>query len=176
MTFTQIALFAGLAGYLIATQVGRHRVTLHRFILPVAAVVFVGFQYLKGIPTAGGDLNFELILSLVGVGFGLVAAGCVRIERDPGSGRLMMRAGIAYALVWIVALGGRLAFAWAATHGWGRQVGEFSMQHAITGSAAWTAAFILMALAMVGTRTVVLGTRSMLAARQARLVPAINQA
>jgi hypothetical protein len=61
--------------------------------------------------------------------------------------------------------GGRLAFAWAASHLWSQQVAQFSLQHAITGSAAWTAAFILMALSMVLARTVVTAARALLVDR-----------
>jgi hypothetical protein len=39
---------------------------------------------------------------------------------------------------------------------------QFSLQHAITGSAAWTAAFVLMALSMVVARTVVVSMRALL--------------
>ena len=49
-------------------------------------------------------------------------------------------------------IGGRIAFAQWATGAGGRAVGEFSMQHHISGADAWTAAFVLMALTMVLAR------------------------
>jgi hypothetical protein len=49
-------------------------------------------------------------------------------------------------------IGGRVAFAEWATHTGARTVGEFSVRHQITGADAWTAAFVLMAVAMVVVR------------------------
>jgi hypothetical protein len=68
------------------------------------------------------------------------------------SGRLLARAGTAFAAVWVLAIGGRIAFAELATHSWGPAVARFSIAHQITGADAWRAAFVLMALVMVLTR------------------------
>jgi hypothetical protein len=84
------------------------------------------------------------------------------VERDEQTGRIVTEAGVAYATLWVIVFGGRLAFAWAATNLWPHQVMQFSVQHAITDSAAWTAAFVLMALSMVVTRTAVVAARALL--------------
>ena len=47
----------------------------------------------------------------------------------------------------------------AATHGAGPVIARFSVAHQITGSAAWMAALVLMALADVLTRLVVIHLR-----------------
>ncbi len=167
MDATEIILFAGLALSSIATQVGRHPASAHRFLTPLAAVGAAAVLYLKGVPTAGDDLPFELACAAAGLAFGLLAASLVRVERDGRSGRVVLQAGIAYAAVWALVLGGRLAFGWAASGVWRHAVGRFSMDHAITGEAAWTAAFVLMAIAMVGARTAVLAARALLVARAA---------
>jgi hypothetical protein len=167
MNATEIILFAGLALYIIATQLGRRPVSLRRFFTPLIAVVAVAVIYLKGVPTVGGDLPFELACTAAGLAFGVLAASLVRVERDGRTGRLVMQAGIAYAAVWALVFGGRLAFGWAASGVWRAAVGQFSMAHAITGEAAWTAAFVLMAIAMVGARTAVLAVRAALVARGA---------
>jgi hypothetical protein len=161
MNTTQIIIFGGLAAFIIATQVGRHTISLRRFITPILAVIGVSFVYLKGVPTVGGDLPFELICTLVGIAFGLLAASLVRVERDGRSGKLVTQAGVAYATVWAIVFGGRIAFGWAASNAWQRAVGQFSIDHAITGEAAWTAAFVLMAIAMVAARTAVLAARAL---------------
>ncbi|HLJ69243.1 MAG TPA: hypothetical protein VKX16_17955 [Chloroflexota bacterium] len=171
MNATEIVIFAGLATLIIATQVGRRRLTLRRLAVPLLAVGFVAIQYLHSIPTAGGDLDFEIVLSVVGALCGVLAAWFMSVERDAESGVLFTRAGIAYASLWVVIFGGRLAFAWGATHLWSHALAQFSLQHAITGSAAWTAAFILMALSMVVARTVVVGVRALLLTQPA--VPAL---
>ena len=165
MTLNDIILFVGIAALAIFTQVGRRPITLRRFLIPIAAVGYAAFHYLQTIPTVGGDLDFEAALTLVGLAFGLLAAYAVRVERDADSGRIVMQAGLAYATIWIVAFGGRLAFDWAAHNVWRHAVAQFSIQHAITGSDAWTAGFVLMAIAMVAARTLVLGVRAALVAR-----------
>jgi hypothetical protein len=161
-------MFVGIAALVIVTQMGRHAIGPRRFLLPILAVGFAGYHYLQSIPTAGGDLDFELICTLAGIGFGLLAASLVRVDRDATTGRLMMEAGVAYAAVWVTVFGCRLAFAWLATHVWNHQIAQFSVQHAITSGAAWTAAFVLMALAMVVARTAALGIRTALVANQTR--------
>jgi hypothetical protein len=87
------------------------------------------------------------------------------VHRDRG-GRLVMRAGAAYAALWIAVIGGRCVFAYGADHWFGRQIGEFSITHQITGADAWTAAFILMALAMVVVRVAATGVATAVAARR----------
>jgi hypothetical protein len=172
MNATEIITFAGIAGFIIVTQVGRHPLSLRRFVTPLLVAGFVAYTYLHSIPTVGGDLDFEIVLSLAGALFGVLAAFLVRVERDSRTGRIMMQAGLTYAALWAIVFGGRLAFAWAASNIWTRQVEQFSFQHQITGSAAWTAAFVLMALSMVLARTFVLGARTLLVARPLPLSPA----
>jgi hypothetical protein len=67
--------------------------------------------------------------------------------------------------MWIAGVGARMAFYFAATHGAGPAIAAFSIAHHITGSAAWTAALVMMALADVLTRlvTVYLRGRSLAA-------------
>ena len=61
--------------------------------------------------------------------------------------------------MWIGAVGARLAFAIAAGNGAGPALARFSTAHHITGSAAWEAALVLMALADVLTRLAVIYLR-----------------
>ena len=172
MNTTEIITFAGLAVFVIATQMGRRRSHLRRLLLPFLAVGIVGYHYLQSVPTVGGDLDFEVSLSLAGALCGVLAAGLMNVERDEQTGRIVTQAGVAYAALWVIVFGGRLAFAWAASHLWSHQVAQFSIQHAITGSAAWTAAFVLMALSMVVARTVVVALRALLMDRPYGLHPA----
>ena len=175
MNATEIIVFVGLAALIIGLQVGRRQLTVRRLLVPFLAAGVVAFHYLHTVPTTGGDLDFEVSLSLAGALCGVLAGVLMSVERDEQTGRLMTRGGVAYAALWIIVFGGRLAFAWAASHVWSHQVAQFSLQHAITGSAAWTAAFILMALAMVATRTAVLAARALRAAR-APLAPSSSLA
>ena len=174
MSTTEIIIFVGLATFVIVTQLGRRQLSLRRLALPLAAVVLVAFDYLHSVPTVGGDLDFEIGLTLAGALCGVLAGYLMTVERDLQSGRIMTRAGIAYAALWVIVFGGRLAFAWGATHLWSHQIGQFSVQHAITGSAAWTAAFVLMALSMVVARTAVVGLRALLMA-QPQALPLVKR-
>ena len=54
--------------------------------------------------------------------------------------------------MWIAGVGARMVFYFAATHGAGPAIAAFSIAHHITGSAAWTAALVMMALADVTAR------------------------
>jgi hypothetical protein len=172
MNTTEILTFIGLAALIIGTQVGRHPLTPRRLLLPFVAAGVVAYHYLQSIPTVGGDMDFDIALSLAGAACGVLAAFLMGVERDGRTGRIMLQAGLAYAALWVIVFGGRLAFAWAATNLWTHQIEQFSLQHEITGNAAWTAAFVLMALSMVVARTAVVGIRALLVARPLPLQPA----
>jgi hypothetical protein len=99
---------------------------------------------------------------------GAVAGLTTKLRRDPASldpaappkaGRALGRAGWLAASLWIAGVGARMAFAIAASNGAGPAIARFSMAHQITGSAAWVAALIMMALADVLTRLVVIYAR-----------------
>jgi len=61
--------------------------------------------------------------------------------------------------MWIGGVGARLAFAVAASNGAGPAIARFSVAHHNTGSAAWVAALVMMALADVLTRLAVIYLR-----------------
>lgn len=174
MNASEIITFAGLATFVIATQMGRRRLSLRRLLLPVLAVAIVGYHYLQGVPTVGGDLDFEVSLTVAGALCGILAAGLMNVERDEQTGLIVTEAGLTYAALWAIVFGGRLAFAWAAQNVWSQQVAQFSIQHQITGSAAWTAAFVFMALSMVLARTMVVGLRALLVLRPSALNSALE--
>ena len=56
-------------------------------------------------------------------------------------------AGVLAASMWVGGVGARLAFAVAAGNGAGPAIARFSVAHHITGSSAWIAALVMMALA-----------------------------
>lgn len=172
MTIQEILLFVGLGAVILLTQVGRHAVGPRNFLLPFVIVAVVVKNYMTSVPTVGGDVDFYLLCMAIGIGFGLLASAVMRVERDALTGKVMTVAGLGYAAVWFVVIGGRLAFAYAATHVLHHQVAQFSYQHLITGGAAWTAAFIFMTVAMIGTRTAILAAKVALATRRSELQPA----
>jgi hypothetical protein len=154
MSTSQLFLNLGLLVFVLGTNLGTRTVTGRRLLLPVLLVLIAGWAFLQDLPTTGGDARLELAGTIVGVVLGVAAAALMPVRRD-SAGRLVTTAGLGYAVLWIAVIGGRIAFAYSAT-GWAsRSVGEFSVAQQITGAAAWTAAFVLMALAMVLTRVAV---------------------
>jgi hypothetical protein len=140
-----------LLGWVLLRNLGTRPVTRSTYLVPLTVVAVAAGIYLRDVPGAGYYHALELAGVGAGVVFGLAATACTRLVRDD-AGRLLARAGIAFAAVWVIAIGGRIAFAELATHSWGPEVARFSVAHQITGADAWRAAFVLMALAMVLTR------------------------
>lgn len=153
MSTSQYALNVALLAYILLSNLGIHAVTRRRLVLPVVLVVVAGEVFLHDLPTAGNDARLELVGLGVGVLLGVVAGLLVRVRRS-GS-EVLMSAGTAYAALWVGVIGGRMVFAYGADHWFTQRIGLFSYEHRITGADAWTAAFVLMALAMVLTRVAV---------------------
>jgi hypothetical protein len=160
---TEILIAALIVGSVLL-QFGEHKMTLWRLLLPLGIVAWAAARYLTGFPTEGNDLLFELAGLAIGVATGLIAAVLMGVRRAE-KGQVWLTAGIAYAAFWIVIFGARIAFAWLATNSsaFERQIGLFSYYNHITGAAAWTAFFILQAIAMVVVRSLVVGVRALLA-------------
>ncbi len=163
MTTTQYLLNAGLLVWVLGANLGTRRLTRARLLLPVLAAVVLGVLLLHDLPTLGNDGRLELVGLASGVLLGGLAASLVRLRRD--SGTVLATAGAGFAALWVLVIGGRVLFAYGADHWFGAGIARFSVTHLITGADAWTAAFVLMALAMVATRQVVTAT---LAARLRR--------
>jgi hypothetical protein len=153
MTTTQWLLNAGLLIFILATNLGTRPVTRRRLILPIILAAVAGILMLSNIPTHGNDLALDYIGAGAGVGLGILAALLMRVELN-AAGRVTSTAGLPYAVLWLLVIGGRVAFAESAS-GWASAgVRDFSISNSITGSDAWTAAFIIMALTMVAARVV----------------------
>ena len=150
MSTTQWILNLGLLGWVLLRNLGSKPVTRATFAVPLLIVAVAAAVFLTDIPTVGNDVPLEVIGAAAGAVLGVAATGLTRIHRT-GSGTVIT-AGAAFAALWIGVIGGRIAFAQWATGAGGRAVGEFSMQHHISGADAWTAAFVLMALTMVLAR------------------------
>jgi hypothetical protein len=160
MSTSQYALNLGLLAFILWSNLGTRELTRARLLLPLVVVAGVGAGFLAHVPTEGNDLALEAALAGGGAVLGVLAGLLVRVEPARDRSGLVMRAGAAYAALWVVVIGGRMAFAYGADHWFGRQIATFSVVHQITGAAAWTAAFVLMALAMVLTRVAVTAARA----------------
>ena len=144
---------------LVVRQLRERRLDLRSLVLPVALVGWAAAMFLHTIPTAGDDLVLMLVLAAAGAAMG-AAAGLTTHLRVGDDGVALGRAGFVAAGLWIAGVGARMAFAYAAGHGLGPAIRSFSLAHGITGSQAWVAALVLMALADVATRLGVLQVRA----------------
>ena len=143
---------------LVIRQIRGSKLDLVNLVLPLVIVVGVGFQYLRSIPTAGNDLVLITVLAGVGLLLGAGAALTTRLRLGT-DGVPFAKAGVVAAVLWVLGIGFRMGFAYASDHGAGASIARFSLQHDITGSSAWVAALVLMALTEVIARMALLRLR-----------------
>ena len=143
---------------MVVRQIREHPLDLRSMAAPVIAVAAAAVLFLHSVPLGGNDIALEAACVLAGAGMGAVGGFATRLRLDAG-GRPLGRAGWLAASMWVGGVGARLAFAVAATYGAGPAIARFSVAHHITGSAAWIAALVMMALADVLTRLVVIYLR-----------------
>ena len=167
MTIFDYLLNIALVG-LVVLQLRGRRLDRRGLVLPLVLVGWAASQYLHGIPTAGNDPLLVTLGVLAGLTLGSASAVLTRLERD-GDGIAVARATIAAAALWVVGIGGRMAFSLSMQHGAGPAVMRFSQAHRLTG-AGWVTAMVLMALVEVVSRTLILWARSRTIAAPQRVV------
>ncbi|MEU0950084.1 hypothetical protein ABZ379_46685 [Streptomyces canus] len=158
MTTTDYLISAVLV-LLVIPQIRGTRQTLRNALLPVVAVAAAAAYYLKSFPTQGHDVQLDLIGVLVGAALGLACGATTRLSRG-SDGIAVAKAGVAAAVLWIAGMASRAGFEIWATHSGSATVAQFSRDNLITGSAAWTAALLLMALAQVLSRLAVVRVKA----------------
>lgn len=158
MTTTDYLISATLV-LLVVPQIRGIRQTLHSTLLPIAAVAGAAAYYLKSFPTQGHDLRLDVVCGVVGAALGVACGAATRLSRA-SDGVAFARAGALAALLWIVGMASRFGFEYWVDHGGSGSVARFSRDNLITGSDAWTAALLLMALAQVLGRLAVIRVRA----------------
>jgi len=143
---------------MVIRQIREHSLDLRSLAIPVLAVGVAAVLFLHSVPLGGSDIALELACVLAGATLGAIGGLSTHLRRGP-DGRPMGRAGWLAASMWVGGVGARLAFAVAASNGAGPAIARFSVANHITGSAAWVAALIMMALADVLTRLVIIYLR-----------------
>jgi hypothetical protein len=143
---------------MVIRQIREHPLDLRSLAVPVLAVGCAAVLFLHSVPAGGNDIALELACVLAGSVMGAVGGLATRL-RLGADGRPVGRAGALAASMWVGGVGARLAFAVAASNGAGPAIARFSIAHLVTGSAAWVAALVMMALADVLTRLIVVYQR-----------------
>jgi hypothetical protein len=143
---------------LVIRQIREHPLDARSLATPVLAVGAAAVMFLHSVPVGGSDLALAAAGVLAGAAMGAIGGLATKL-RLGADGRPLGRAGILAASMWIGGVGARLAFAIAAGNGAGPAIARFSVAHHITGSAAWVAALVMMALADVLTRLAVIYLR-----------------
>lgn len=145
MTLQTWILVLAVFAVVVLTRIGRHRYGRRTRLLTVAVIAFLFIKYVQGMTTVGDDLALEAACAGTGFLFGLGMTAVSSVERDE-SGQQWFRAGLGYVVLWVVMLGVRVVFAYAASGFARQQVGRFFIQHHLTGGAV-TPAFVLMTIA-----------------------------
>jgi hypothetical protein len=143
---------------LVIRQIREHPLDARSLATPVLAVGCAAVLFLHSVPAGGNDLVLEAVCVLAGAVMGALGGLATRL-RLGADGRPLGRAGVLAASMWIGGVGARLIFAVAANNGAGPAIARFSVAHHITGSSAWVAALVMMALADVLARLVVIYLR-----------------
>ncbi|HEV3287388.1 MAG TPA: hypothetical protein VG123_00185, partial [Streptosporangiaceae bacterium] len=133
---------------LVIRQIREHPLDARSLATPVLAVGCAAVLFLHSVPAGGSDLLLEAVCVLAGAVMGGLGGLATRL-RVGADGRPLGRAGVLAASMWVGGVGARLVFAVAATNGAGPAIARFSVAHHITGSSAWVAALVMMALADV---------------------------
>jgi len=163
---------------LVIRQIREHPLDARSLAVPVLAVGAAAVMFLHSVPAGGSDLALEAAGVAAGAAMGAIGGLATRLRLGAG-GRPLGRAGVLAASMWIGGVGARLAFAIAAGNGAGPAIALFSIAHHITGSSAWVAALVMMALADVLTRLAVIylrGRRLAAAPAAAARIPAAARA
>lgn len=144
---------------LVLRQIRENRLDLANLVLPVVLVAGAAAYYLRSVPTAGHDVLLDVTLGAAGLALGALCALATRVRRGP-DGIALARAGAVAAVLWVIGIGARMAFAIWSDHGGAPHIASFSVAHQITGSGAWVAALVIMALAEVLARLGILRLRA----------------
>jgi hypothetical protein len=150
-----LVLFAVLEADLGPTR----KVTRLRLLRPLLLAASIVPLFLAAVATHGTGLALEIGGGVAGVLLGLAAAGLMSVRRDPATGRVVTRAGAAYAALWIAVIAARSCFSIGAVHWFNHPLTNWMAGNQVTG-AALTDTLVIMAVGMALARTIGLALRA----------------
>lgn len=148
----------------VIRQMRIRKLTLRSLLLPLGLVAGAGITYLRPISLHGSNISLIAVLAATGIFLGTLSGAATCVWRR-GDGAVYSRAGILAALLWVLGMGARFAFAIWVTHSGAATVARFSIHHSITGANIWQFALVLMAYGEVLSRIGVLQVRRIRAER-----------
>jgi hypothetical protein len=157
MTTTDYLIDSALV-LLVLLQIKERKLTTQAIVRPIVIVGVAVANYFHNIPTAGNDLVLIFALALTGLTIGVASAVSVHVRRGD-HGEVLVRAGWASAIFWVLGMGSRFAFLIWISHGGASSIASFSAAHSITSGAAWTDALLGMAVLEVVGRSLALALR-----------------
>jgi hypothetical protein len=141
-----------------------------RMLRPLLLSATIVPMFLEAVATHGTGFALEIGGGVAGVLLGLTAASLMSIRREPTTGRVVTRAGAAYAALWTAVIAARSCFSIGAVHWFNHPLATWMINHQVTG-AAITDTLIVMAVAMTLARTLSLAARANQIRRLAPVAP-----
>jgi hypothetical protein len=142
----------------LEADLGYRKITARRLLRPVIIAAVVAAFYLRGVSVSGNGLWVELAAVGTGIVLGLVASALIRVSVNP-DGSAYSRAGVPYAVLWVVVVGARLWFGSGSSHEFSRQLGVWLFTERVTGDVL-VDSLVFLAIVMLLTRTASLLVRS----------------
>lgn len=159
MTFEDYIVTFLLISVVVRQMWGR-RLTAYSLVWPVILVIFLAAENFKGVPTTGNDVPFIILVGAIGAILGILCGMFTKITENK-NGKLIAKATILAAGLWILGTSMRVIFAFYATHGGVSSIAKFSSSHHLSGLSVWVSALLIMSLTEVLGRTITLAIRGL---------------